>query len=77
MPLSQLEYLRHILDEIEYLRSAREGLGKEQFLQDENLKRAFIRSIEIMGEASKKVSSHLKERYPEVEWKAIAEGVRS
>ncbi|MCX5895653.1 MAG: hypothetical protein NTZ51_07485 [Proteobacteria bacterium] len=45
MPLSPLEYLRHILDETEYLTSQRAGLSKDQFLQDATLKRAFVRSI--------------------------------
>lgn len=72
MPLSPLEYLRHILDEIEYLTSEKEGLSKEQFFRDATIKRAFVRSIEIVGEASKKVSSELKERYPDVEWRALA-----
>jgi uncharacterized protein with HEPN domain len=51
---------------------ARHGLKKDQFLQDATLKRAFVRSIEIIGEASKKVPSDLKNRYPSVNWKAIA-----
>jgi len=33
---------------------------------------AFVRSIEIIGEASKKVPSELKSRYPRVSWKAVA-----
>ncbi len=72
MSHSPLEYLRHILDETEYLLSKREGLSKEQFLRDATLKRAFVRSIEIIGEASKKLPSELTTRYPEVEWKAVA-----
>jgi len=72
MPLSPLEYLRHILDETEYLTSLRAGLRKEYFLQDATLKRAFVRSIEVIGEASKKLSLELKNRYPSVEWRAIA-----
>ena len=72
MPLSPLEYFRHILDEAEYLMDERQGLSKEQFLQDATRKRAFVRSIEIIGEASKKVPVELKSRYPRVNWKAIA-----
>ena len=72
MPLSPLEYLRHMLDEIEYLLAERKDLNKEQFLRDETLKRAFVRSIEVIGEASKKVPVELKSRYPRVNWKTIA-----
>ena len=72
MSVSSLEYIRHIQDEIEYLTQQSRDLGKEEFVRNETLKRAFVRSIEIIGEASKKVSSELKERYPDIEWKAIA-----
>jgi uncharacterized protein with HEPN domain len=71
MQISPLEYLRHILDETKYLMDERQGLSKKQFLQDATLKRAFVRSIEIIGEASKKVPVELKSRYPRVNWKAI------
>lgn len=72
MPLSPLEYLRHMLDEAEYLLSQSQRLSKERFLQDETLKRAFVRSIEIIGEASKKVPAEISNRYPGVNWRAIA-----
>lgn len=72
MPPSTLEYLRHILDETEYLISEKEGFSKEQFIRGATIKRTFVRSIEIIGEASKKVSSEIKKGYPEVDWRAIA-----
>ena len=55
MFLFPLEYLHHILDETEYLINQSRGLSREEFLGDETLKRAFVRSIEIIGEAAKKV----------------------
>lgn len=51
MSLSTLEYLHHILDEADYLMAQSEGLSEDQFLDDPTLKRAFVRSIEIIGEA--------------------------
>jgi uncharacterized protein with HEPN domain len=70
--LSPLEYLRHILDEAEYLMGQTQGLSQDEFLNDETLKRAFVRSIEIIGEAAKKVPDNLKQKYPQIEWRAIA-----
>jgi len=72
MPLSALEYLRHILDETEYLLSKRNKLDQKQFIRDETAKRAFVRSIEVIGEASKKVSVEIKKNSPEIEWRSIA-----
>lgn len=53
MPPLPLEFLRHILDETEYLTSKKGELNKEKFLQDATLMRAFVRSIEISGNRHK------------------------
>jgi uncharacterized protein with HEPN domain len=70
--LASLEYLRHIQDEAEYLMGQTQGLSKDEFVGDETLKRAFVRSIEIIGEAAKKVPDDLKQKYTQIEWRAMA-----
>jgi len=60
------------LDETEYLAARTEGLTRDEFVQDETLKRAFVRSLEIIGEAAKKVTDDLTQKCGRVEWRAIA-----
>ena len=72
MSPSTLEYLHHILDEAQYLMDQAGGLSKTEFMCDKTLKRAFVRSLEIIGEAMKQVPDDLRQEYPHVEWKALA-----
>jgi uncharacterized protein with HEPN domain len=41
-------------------------------LSDEVLCRASIRSLEIIGEATKKLTDEFKNHHPSIEWKKIA-----
>jgi uncharacterized protein with HEPN domain len=72
MSFEPREYLRHILAEADYLIRESAGMGAERFMADETLRRAFVRSLEIMGEATKKVPDEFRARYPLVEWRAMA-----
>lgn len=72
MKRSAREYLLHIRDEAEFLKQARAGLDRESLPRDETLKRAVVRSIEIIGEAVKNISETVRNKYPNVEWRAIA-----
>jgi uncharacterized protein with HEPN domain len=72
MPKSHSDLLYHILDEVNFLINESDSLTESDFIQDEKSKRAFARSIEIIGEASKQIPSEVKEAYPDVEWKAMA-----
>lgn len=65
------EYLQHILDEADYLALAVHGATKESFLEDQTLMRAFVRSIEVIGEAVKQIPDKLREQSPQIEWRAI------
>ena len=53
MSRSEIEYLRHIQDEARYLEETSQEVSWEEFAEDETLKRAFVRSIEVIGEATK------------------------
>jgi uncharacterized protein with HEPN domain len=71
MSRSGLEYVRHIVTETEYLMSRSAGLSHDDYVGDETLKRAFARSIEIIGEAAKQLPAELRRNYPNVNWKSI------
>jgi uncharacterized protein with HEPN domain len=65
-------FLKHILDEIDFLTRETEGIKFEDFINNGILKRACSRSLEIIGEAVKNLSPDFKRRYKETDWKKIA-----
>jgi len=71
MSPSTPEILRHILDETDYLLKTSRGLQRSEFLENDTLRRAFVRSLEIIGEAARKISPDLQSRAPEIEWRSI------
>lgn len=48
------------------------GLMYDDFVDDYKTQDAIVRNLEIIGEASKKVSSELKKQYQNIPWKMIA-----
>ena len=67
-----ISYCQHILLEAGYLMKASVLTTKELFLQDETLKRAFVRSLEIIGEAVKQIPDDFRAKYAQVEWRKMA-----
>ncbi len=65
-------FFEHIVREVDFLLTQSEDLSFEKFSQDEILMRAFVRSLEIIGEAVKNISVDIKSRYNSIEWKKIA-----
>ena len=59
-------------DEIDYLSIKSKGLTHDEFIKDETLKRAFIRSLEIIGEAVKTIPKQVLEQHRQIEWNKIA-----
>lgn len=54
-------FLQHILDEIDFVPGATKDLEFDAFEADETLRRACVRSFEIIGEAVKKLSPALSD----------------
>ena len=59
MSPSTREFLQRILDEAIYITSNSASVTKELFTEDETLKRAYVRSLEIIGEAVKQLPNEL------------------
>jgi len=67
MSSSETDYLKHMLDEIRYLQTQSVGLDAATFQSDPTLRHAFVRSLEIIGEAARHVSEPFRTRYVDYE----------
>lgn len=67
-----LPYIQHILDAIKDIEKSVKNISEEQFVKNKDIKDSNIRRLEIIGEAVKKISDFLKEKYPKIPWKEIA-----
>jgi uncharacterized protein with HEPN domain len=74
--MSEKDYrliLRHMLSECEFILSHTDKrLTFEQLMMNETLKRAVVRSLEILGEATKQIPVDVKLKWGAIDWKAIA-----
>lgn len=69
---STLELLRDIAREAEFLTKHTARIAREDFLRDDVLQRAFVRSVEVIGEAAKKVPEETRQELADFEWKKMA-----
>jgi uncharacterized protein with HEPN domain len=69
---SNLELLKHILEESSFILDSTVGKNKEDVINDPILSSALIISLEIIGEASNKVDPDFKSLYPPVEWRKMS-----
>ena len=73
MSLPPLERLLHIRDEILFLQRCRQKLPDlSALVADEVMCRAVVKSIEIIGEATKNLPTEWREAYAEIPWRNIA-----
>ncbi|MBA2680467.1 MAG: DUF86 domain-containing protein [Ktedonobacteraceae bacterium] len=63
MSRSDREYLQHMIDEIQFILDHTHDHDQDSFTHDEMLKRAVVRSLEIIGEASKHIPNEVRQRH--------------
>ena len=65
-------FIIYILESISLIEVYTAGIQKEDFLKSEQIQDAVMRRLEIIGEASKKIPTTLKEQHPDIPWREIA-----
>jgi uncharacterized protein with HEPN domain len=63
--------LKHILDEISFLEESSEGIDFEYLMENREKQRAWLRSLEVIGEATKNLSNEFREKHPGIEWERL------
>jgi uncharacterized protein with HEPN domain len=66
------DYLQDALDSIDDVASFIGGMSFEEFKKDRKTINAVVRSIEVIGEASKRIPRGLKAKYKGVPWREMA-----
>ena len=65
-------YLQDILDAMQASEKFVEGIGFEEFKEDDKTSSAVVRKFEIIGEASRQVPKEFRIKYPQIPWKEMA-----
>ena len=71
MKKSDTVYLHHILEAISQIEIYTADLSYEKFLQDRLLQDGVVRQLEIIGEASRNLSSEFRDQHFEIPWGQI------
>ncbi|SES77528.1 Uncharacterized conserved protein, contains HEPN domain [Methanococcoides vulcani] len=69
---SSVDHLEDIRSSIDDILTFVEGYTYERFEDDKKTQYAVIRALEVIGEASKNVSSDVRSQYPSVPWREMA-----
>lgn len=67
-----LLYIEHIIHSIERIQSYITGLDQTAFTNNLVTQDAVVRQLEIIGEATKRVSKEFRSKYPDIPWSDMA-----
>jgi uncharacterized protein with HEPN domain len=65
-------YLLHIVEAIESVEINLRGVTEKQFYASEVMQGFVERKLEILGEATKRISDEFKQRYPDIPWQEMS-----
>ncbi|WXG44624.1 MAG: DUF86 domain-containing protein [Promethearchaeati archaeon SRVP18_Atabeyarchaeia-1] len=65
-------YLHHIMDAISRIEEYTRAVKRQDFIGGHMVQDAVMRQIEIIGEATKRLSKELRDKRPEIPWKDMA-----
>lgn len=65
-------YLKHILDAISRIEEYTINVNEDEFYRVTLIQDGVIRQLEIIGEATKRLSTEIREKYTHVPWQDIA-----
>ena len=71
MKKDNLVYIDDILDAIKKIKKYTRGVTKDEFVKNGMIVDAVIRNLEIIGEASSKLSPAFRREQNEIEWRKI------
>ncbi len=66
------DYIEDIIFAMQNAMNFIEGMKYDEFIKDTKTLYAVVRSLEIIGEATKQIPKDIKNRYPEIPWKQMA-----
>ena len=71
MPRGDLLYLGHMLDVAVQAIGKLQEKDREEYDEDENLRLAVTHLVQMIGEAARRVSPEVQQRYPQIPWSDI------
>ena len=72
MSISKIDLLKHIRDEAKFLIESTQSVTAQELQNDPVLRRACVRAIEIIGEATNKIPDEFRAQHPDFEWRKMA-----